>query len=354
MVLLLSYPLRKAKEEFFIRVLDKWYFWVMIPLLFILAWATTVRIDTYGLTENRVALLYLNVWLGFITVYMLTGRRIGLIMVPLSLVVFSAFALVGPLSLVDLSVHDQARVLVEVLDKNKWQRGKLTTLKKDEKLKIIDISRYLGDRKALSIINEVQTNRFPKMEVLNTKNDTLLVEQLGIDDYNIENFQSDCIEPDARERKSYLIYTHIGINKEVPLTPTRPVNVIKEFSFDREAQENAKLNEKVNEGLVNNTKIRYEDDRYLVITENNVTYLKLDLYNFLFRTSKASSSPEADLPYNKLVIPLNNQKGEVLINSLDGTRNSKKTIEINCITFTYMEYDQEHSTGSVAKQAETR
>jgi hypothetical protein len=321
LVLLLSYPLRKAKEEYLIGLLDKYYFWVMIPLLFILGWAIRVRVEAYGLTENRVAIVYLFVWLVFITVYMLTGRRLGLIMVPLSLTLFTTSALVGPLSLIDLSVNDQAKKLVLLLQQHKWNGSKLNMLNKKEQKKITKILHYLIDRKALQSINDAQTSLFPKMVALKTKNDSLLIGQLGLYD----SYHGNDIYAQYETTSGTL-----NVDQNSLAKPQKAVGAIKLIEFQVYNNDTT--------AFLKPLEFKIKDGRYLVIKDASVplaTILEVDLFDIFFKNSTANWD---DVPSQKMTIPLRNQKGEILINLLRGEKSKKETIRIIDIEFIYMEY----------------
>ena len=117
--LLLAYPMRQDPDERWVSVWDRLYFWLMIPLIGLLIYAVYIRVDNYGYTANRVVLIYLIIWLGVLSVYMLSGRRWGIVFVPASLLILTIFSMIGPLSSSRLAVNWHIDHLLGLMDEHK-------------------------------------------------------------------------------------------------------------------------------------------------------------------------------------------------------------------------------------------
>ena len=117
--LLLAYPMRQDPDERWVKVWDQLYFWLMIPLIGLLVYAVYIRVDNYGYTSNRVVLIYLIIWLGTLSIYMLSGRRWGIVFVPSSLLVLTMLSMIGPLSSSRLAVNWHIDRLLGLMEEHK-------------------------------------------------------------------------------------------------------------------------------------------------------------------------------------------------------------------------------------------
>ncbi len=84
------------------------FFWYIIPLIVLLWWAIGYRLLEYGLTEVRAIVVYLALFLSFITLYFGFAPKTRIIVVPITLLMVTfLFQHGGPLSAKSLSFHSQ-------------------------------------------------------------------------------------------------------------------------------------------------------------------------------------------------------------------------------------------------------
>ena len=127
---LVIYPLRQSGDRL-LRLFDR----VLFPALFLpaalLAVAVWLRVDAYGVTENRYLLILLTVWLfGLAIVFSFGMKRLAAI--PLSLGIMLILGGVGPWSAANISFQSQIGRLEAVLRANDLLRdGKLVTVDGD-------------------------------------------------------------------------------------------------------------------------------------------------------------------------------------------------------------------------------
>jgi hypothetical protein len=298
----------------------------MVPFVAILFWAVIVRIQEYGLTEFRILLTYLALWLGITTIYTLFFKRFDLKIVPLSLIVGILLSLFGPTSVFSLAVSDQSKQLVALV--KGWQSTNNLDLTDREKLRVKDLSKYLHERGALYKVNELMQSTLPKKAQLNTANDTLLLKQLGINKLDIDMY-SDSITKD-KYSSGRTIDKSLRTDIQTPIAARKPVRMIKQFDFNNYIEEKS--------GTFNKMQFSFENERYLVIKENQKTNLKLDLFYIFYETDKSNLGQDDKLPQNKLTFLLSDNKGEIAITYLSGSLSPHNTLSIDGIKFTYLEY----------------
>ncbi len=139
---LVIYPLRQSGDRL-LRLFDR----VLFPALFLpaglLAVAVWLRVDAYGVTENRYLLILLTIWLfGLAIVFSLGMKR--LVAIPLSLGIMLVFGGVGPWSAANVSFQSQIGRLEAVLGAN--------DLLRNGKLMKVDGSIPFEDNKRLSAL----------------------------------------------------------------------------------------------------------------------------------------------------------------------------------------------------------
>lgn len=110
------YPLRDSGHRL-LRLFDRCFFPALFLPAGLLAIAVGVRVEAYGLTEERYLLILLTVWLFVLALFFSFGGR-RLVVAPLLLGVFLVFASVGPWSAVDISIRSQIARLEPLLIEN--------------------------------------------------------------------------------------------------------------------------------------------------------------------------------------------------------------------------------------------
>jgi hypothetical protein len=156
--LLLAFPLRESATKGWIRWFTRLFYPLLLPLVALLFYAIWLRVSDYGLTEKRVLLLYLGLWLGGIALYFTLRRRVDIKLIPLSLAVISLVAAVGPLSIGDLSRVSQNarlnRILTDagLLKDGAYQRPS-TMVRDSVAMEITSIVDYFQTMHGLSRLN---------------------------------------------------------------------------------------------------------------------------------------------------------------------------------------------------------
>jgi hypothetical protein len=114
---LIAYPLRET-GPWHVRKFHRWFYPALIVPAGLLALAIGVRVEAYGITEDRYLVMAFAAWLLLLAPFMSLRPRTGLKAAPLSLAVLLALGSFGPWGAEDLSKNSQMARLVEILTRN--------------------------------------------------------------------------------------------------------------------------------------------------------------------------------------------------------------------------------------------
>lgn len=107
LAMLLVHPFQQLTEHAWIKVITKNYYRSLLPLLVLQYVAIFTRISDYGFTSARWAVVAINAWLTFITVYKVFFKGKNIILIPSTLFIVAILFLIGPLSHKSVSVWSQ-------------------------------------------------------------------------------------------------------------------------------------------------------------------------------------------------------------------------------------------------------
>ncbi|MDN5288692.1 MAG: hypothetical protein JWR38_4966 [Mucilaginibacter sp.] len=125
--LLLVYPIREHAENKWLKTFARSFYFLLIPLLFLLFVAVGARVFSYGITEFRYFLILLACWLLFISVYFLLFKKQNIKLIPVSLCILTLLAIYGPQSAFSVSMYSQRRIIIKFFEQNHaFKNGKLT------------------------------------------------------------------------------------------------------------------------------------------------------------------------------------------------------------------------------------
>lgn len=116
---LLAYPIRNDGTRLLV-LFDKYYYYALIVPIILLGIAIGVRINNYGMTESRYAVVLLGIW--FLLVTLLTvikKERFHIKYVPILFALLAFFASFGPWGAVEMSINSQLGRFEDALVKHK-------------------------------------------------------------------------------------------------------------------------------------------------------------------------------------------------------------------------------------------
>jgi len=155
--LLLIYPAREMEGNNWIKMVSKWFYIVLVPMLVLLAIAIWKRIDEYGVTENRYFIIALNIWLALISLYFIISKTKSIKIIPITLCILAFITSFGPWGAFSISHNSQFRQLEKTLTEAKvLVNGKLhkapDNITYAQKHKIVSIVNYLDRSDALELM----------------------------------------------------------------------------------------------------------------------------------------------------------------------------------------------------------
>lgn len=104
---LLVHPIATETGNLWMRTFNRWFYFLLIPLLGLLFWAILYRINLYGFTHERYYVLLLSVWLSIVVTYFLIQNNPKIKFIPISMCLAGLFSIVGPQSANFVSKHSQ-------------------------------------------------------------------------------------------------------------------------------------------------------------------------------------------------------------------------------------------------------
>jgi hypothetical protein len=125
LTILLAEPFRNMESNW-VGKFAKIFYWLMLPLLVMLWIAICTRVLAYGLTESRALVLYLAIWLTFISLYNGFYKRRSLLAFPISLFIITfLYQWGGPLSAHSISFKSQSRRTEEIMNRDRIDEEEL-------------------------------------------------------------------------------------------------------------------------------------------------------------------------------------------------------------------------------------
>ena len=125
LTILLAEPFRNMESNW-VGKLTKIFYWLMLPLLVMLWIAICTRVLAYGVTESRALVLYLAIWLTFISLYNGFYKKKSLLAFPISLFIITfLYQWGGPLSAHSISFKSESKRTEEIMSRDKIEEKEL-------------------------------------------------------------------------------------------------------------------------------------------------------------------------------------------------------------------------------------
>jgi hypothetical protein len=212
---LLNYFNSKFSDSAWTKVYINHFFKFLTVPIILLFVAITVRLNDYGLTENRYIVATLAVWLAILVVLFGWLKKPHIRFIPISLAILAAFSIFsGPLDMFSSTLRNQSHRLKKALVENNlladgaFSKEIISDLPDSIKFQISNLIHGLSDRSDLEIINNWTTdNLFAEYhDSLAIPRSQFLIDQLGLN----ANFML----PGNYERSNYF---NFSLNKSEPL-----------------------------------------------------------------------------------------------------------------------------------------
>lgn len=133
---LLIHPIATEKGNLWMRTFNRWFYYLLVPLLGLLFWAISYRIQLYGFTHERYYVLLLSIWLSIVVAYFLIQKQPKIKFIPISLCLVALFSIAGPQSADSISKNSQLSRFETYMQKS--EKGKLTFEQEQDLSSIVD------------------------------------------------------------------------------------------------------------------------------------------------------------------------------------------------------------------------
>lgn len=159
-VLFFIYPFIEDNSwaKTFMRIFPK----VLIPLIVMIFFSIGIRINQYGVTENRYYVVILGLWVFLVMIYFSFCKNLKNILLPMSLAIIVFISAFGPISSYSISKYSQNKRFINILNKNSMiSEGKLTpngNISGEDKNQISNILSYFKIKHSLNDVKYLPKN----------------------------------------------------------------------------------------------------------------------------------------------------------------------------------------------------
>ena len=136
---LLVHPIADEKGNLWMRTFNRWFYYLLVPLLGLLFWAILYRIHLYGFTHERYYVLLLSVWLAIVVAYFLIQKQPKIKFIPISMCIAGLLSIAGPQSADSISKNSQLSRFEAYMQKT--EKVKLTFEQEQDLSSIVDFLR---------------------------------------------------------------------------------------------------------------------------------------------------------------------------------------------------------------------
>jgi hypothetical protein len=133
---LLVHPIADEKGNLWMRTFNRWFYYLMVPLLGLLFWAILYRIHLYGFTHERYYVLLLSIWLTVVVAYFIIAKQPKIKFIPISMCIAGLLSIVGPQSADSISKNSQLSRFETYMQKT--EKVKLTFEQEQDLSSIVD------------------------------------------------------------------------------------------------------------------------------------------------------------------------------------------------------------------------
>lgn len=171
---LLVHPIANEEGNLWMRTFNRWFYYLLIPLLGLLFWAILYRIHLYGFTHERYYVLSLSFWLTLVVAYFLIQKQPKIKFIPITMCLTALLTIIGPQSADAVSKKSQLSRFETYLQKPKTE--KLTFEQEQDLSSIVDFLEknygaaillpYSGDKLSVLLKKVKDPNSSQIMEAL--------------------------------------------------------------------------------------------------------------------------------------------------------------------------------------------
>jgi hypothetical protein len=172
---LLVHPIADEKGNLWMRTFNRWFYYLLVPLLGLLFWAILYRIQLYGFTHERYYVLLLSIWLTLVVAYFIIAKQPKIKFIPMSMCIAGLLSIVGPQSADSISKKSQLSRFETYLQKT--EKVKLTFEQEQDLSSIVD---FLGENYGVAVLLPYTNNKLDALlEKEKTPESSKIMKALG-------------------------------------------------------------------------------------------------------------------------------------------------------------------------------
>ena len=159
--LFLTSPVKKNSHwvSKFVKVFPK----AILPLIVLMFISMGIRVNAYGITENRYFVLALGIWVFGIMLYYSISKKVKNVILPISFAIITFISICGPLSSYSVSKYSQNKRFEKLLTKNNMiESGEIVKaiepVSKEDQIEINSILNYFNRKHKLKDIKYLPEN----------------------------------------------------------------------------------------------------------------------------------------------------------------------------------------------------
>jgi hypothetical protein len=154
---LLIEPIKHQQGNAWIKIYSKVFYIALFPLVVVLFLAVRIRINEYGITENRYFLIGLAIWLAAIAIYFLVSKKKNIKIIPITLFALTLLSIIGPWNAFNVAERSQMRIFDTLVERNRLlNSGKFTAVTKaiplEDNRQLSSVVKFLHDRERLDLL----------------------------------------------------------------------------------------------------------------------------------------------------------------------------------------------------------
>ncbi len=299
--LLLSYPLIEKATDILAYRISKLFYISLFPLIIVLFMSIYIRINEYGITENRYYVIMIALWLMGISTYLLLQKSKNIKFIPISLSFLLALTSFGPWSSFMVSKYSQQSRFEKILNKySSIEEGKISavpdTINFKDKQSLSSIVEYLYQYQGIESLNHYFNEDLTLLDTnMNTRNNYMDIVSLMGFNY-ISEWETDTLSTNGyfNLTKSYNSNSILKLNKA-------------EYYIDFSSY-SYHNNTKVQKFKLDNNELEIRQEQSILILKYKGISKKLNLENFINSFSFKSL-------YDKQIDP-NNFKTEIYLDDI--------------------------------------
>lgn len=217
---LLNFKLADLYENKLSRFYKKYFYYGLLPLVFLLFVAIYRRLSDYGFTPPRYFVLITGIWLFGICIYFIISKKDNIKWIPLSLMGFLIVGTMSPIDAFETTVRNQKHRIQSKLEAFQLMDGgrmkaDLSSLSVEDKERIKDMMREIKSIGALEDLSDIVPSGISMDSLKINQDEYALFEKLGL----IDSLQMDASQSQTR----YLSYYN---RNSIPLIPAEWMFVI--------------------------------------------------------------------------------------------------------------------------------